>query len=246
MRKLIYPIVSLLITLQLNAQDSVTTGTVIYDNTRKISITLSGDMAHLSNMIPKEQTTTKELLFSPQASLYRNVEKTSEEDVVHESTGGRTMMFRMQQAENIIHTDLVEKVKTELRDFMSRKFLIESPIDTIKWKLTGNSKSILNLNCLEAELMGSKVKTIAWFTPEIPVSAGPEDFSGLPGLILVVDIDNGETSIIAKSVELKPIDTKLIAKPKGGRKVTQQEYNRIVEEKREEMQQGGSTIIIRR
>ncbi|MDX9848802.1 MAG: GLPGLI family protein [Tenuifilaceae bacterium] len=246
MRKIIYPIVSLLFTLQLAAQDVENTGKVIYENTRKISISFGADMAHLSDMIPKQQTSTKELLFSPQASLYRNMEKISEEDVVQESTGGRTMMFRMQQSENIIHTDLMGKVKTELRDFMSRKFLIESPTDTIKWKLTGNSKLILNHSCLEAELVGSEKKTIAWFTPEIPIAAGPEGFSGLPGLILAVDIDNGETTIIAQSVDLIPIDTKLIAKPKGGRKVTQQEYNRIVEEKREEMQQGGGTIIIRR
>jgi GLPGLI family protein len=40
-----------------------------------------------------------------------------------------------------------------------------------------------------------KVTITAWYTPEIPVSQGPEGYWGLPGLIL--EVNDGKTTICA-------------------------------------------------
>ena len=130
--------------------------------------------------------------------------------------------------------------------------MVETKTDTIQWKLTGNQKAIQGYNCMEAELVGSKRKTIAWFTPMIPVSTGPDGYVGLPGLILAIDIEDGKTTYTAQTINLKEIDSSLIEKPKEGKKVTSKEFRKIMDEKIKEM--GGTpggghsetqTVIIR-
>jgi GLPGLI family protein len=239
-------ILFVLLGLGVSAQDSVYSGVVKYEQRRTFDFKFQGEMSELASRIPKERKTEKELIFNNQESLFRNVERNREEDVVQESAGGATMMIRIQEPENFIHFDISKKVLTEQREFMSRTFLIEAKTDTLQWKLTGNQKHILDFVCLEAELVGSEKRTIAWFTPTIPVSTGPDSYIGLPGLVLHVDIGNGQNVIEAKQIDLKTFDSKEISKPKNGRKVSRQEFNRIVNEKTKEMETtGGGAIIIR-
>lgn len=40
----------------------------------------------------------------------------------------------------------------------------------------------------------------AWYTPEIPVNQGPENYWGLPGLIL--EINDGTTTILCSKIVL--------------------------------------------
>jgi GLPGLI family protein len=56
----------------------------------------------------------------------------------------------------------------------------------------------------------------------------------LPGMVLEVNINNGEQVITALSID-KQVETALIVKPKDGKKVTDEEFNKIVEEKLKEM-----------
>lgn len=74
---------------------------------------------------------------------------------------------------------------------------------------------------------------IAWFTPEIPVSQGPSDYWGLPGLIL--EINNGRSSLLCSEIRLNQDAEEKIKRPSKGKKVTQQEYNTIMADKMEEM-----------
>lgn len=225
------------------AQESISSGSVIYQSVRRIDIKFNQEMAHLESLFPKEQKALMELLFTTNESLYQNAKTTTDEEVIKETIGGGSATIRMQQANNIIHTDLKGKVKTELREFMSRKFLIETNIDTLKWKLTGQSKQVLNYHCLAAEVVGSEKPITVWFAPQIPISAGPADYSGLPGVILAVEIDGGKTAIVAQSVSLNSIDGSQIKKPRGGKKLSHKEFDIIVKEKTEEMQQGDGIII---
>ena len=66
----------------------------------------------------------------------------------------------------------------------------------------------------------------AWFAPEIPNSAGPGLYGGLPGLILMVT--NAATGEVysAESVELGDYDDH--AAPVVGRSISREEYDRRV------------------
>lgn len=74
----------------------------------------------------------------------------------------------------------------------------------------------------------------AWYTPEIPVSQGPENYWGLPGLIL--EVNDGRTTILCSKVVMNVKEKVEIKAPKNGKQVTQAEYDKIMVEKMEEFQ----------
>jgi GLPGLI family protein len=72
----------------------------------------------------------------------------------------------------------------------------------------------------------------AWYSPEIPVSHGPLEYWGLPGLILEVSADN--TTMLCYKIVLN-IDEKIpIEAPSRGTKVAKMEYKSIIMKKMKE------------
>lgn len=81
-----------------------------------------------------------------------------------------------------------------------------------------------------------KVETItAWYTPQIPVSTGPKDYYGLPGLIL--EVNAGRTTMLCTEVVINPKNSVEIKEPKKGKKINREEYNTIIKEKSEELRE---------
>jgi len=79
------------------------------------------------------------------------------------------------------------------------------------------------------------VEVVAWYTPQIPINQGPDDFWGLPGLILEVNADR--TTILCTKIVLNPEKKEIIEAPTKGDEVTQAEYNKIITKKMQEMRQ---------
>jgi len=216
-------------------------GKIRYEEKMKLEIKLEGQSAQYADMLPKERTEQKILYFSPDASLYQRDREKQKNEVVEQEAAGAMVHFQVYQSDDKVYRDLKENKKLEQREFMTRMFLIESDAGMADWKLTGEQKVILNYPCQEAlrEEDGKKIR--AWFTPAIPVSSGPQNFGSLPGMILSVDIDNGDRTITASSVELSPVDQDLLVKPKDGKKVTEEQYRKIVDKKlKESGAEGGS------
>ena len=116
--------------------------------------------------------------------------------------------------------------KTDFRNFRPKKddAATTKPADAAK------KTSILD----ELDMPKETVIT-AWYTPEIPVSQGPENYWGLPGLIL--EVNDGKTVILCSKVVLNPkIKTEIKASTKG--KVTsQKEFDETVLKKMEEFRE---------
>ncbi|WP_136466175.1 GLPGLI family protein [Flagellimonas onchidii] len=72
-----------------------------------------------------------------------------------------------------------------------------------------------------------------WYTPEIPISQGPGDYWGLPGLIL--EVNDGRTTILCTKIVLNAEDAEEIKIPSKGKEVSQAEYDKILGEKMDEM-----------
>ena len=113
--------------------------------------------------------------------------------------------------------------KTDFRNFRAKK---EDPATT-KPADAAKKTSILD----ELDMPKETVIT-AWYTPEIPVSQGPENYWGLPGLIL--EVNDGKTVILCSKVVLNPkVKTEIKAATKG-KVTTQKEFDEIVLKKMEE------------
>lgn len=72
----------------------------------------------------------------------------------------------------------------------------------------------------------------AWYSPQIPVSHGPLEYWGLPGLILEVSADN--TTMLCSKIVLNPQETIEIKAPDKGKIVSKTQYQETITEKMKE------------
>lgn len=211
----------------------VSSGTVIYEEKMKLEIKLDGESSQYSDMLPKERTEKKTLWFSQKASLYKKAESVENEEL-QDQEGGAVVM-KIVSDDDKIYRDLITNTRVEQREFMSRTFLIQDDAGKSDWKMTGGQRTILGYACQEATREEDGRKIRAWFTSSIPVSTGPGNLGNLPGLILAVDVNDGQRMITAVSVVPGDVDPSILVKPKDGKKVTAQEFKKIVDEKMKEM-----------
>ncbi|MFN8325376.1 MAG: GLPGLI family protein [Flavobacteriaceae bacterium] len=93
-------------------------------------------------------------------------------------------------------------------------------------------------NFMDGFEMPKEITITAWYTPEIPVSQGPEGYWGLPGLIL--EINDGKTTILCSKIVLNPKDKVEIKAPTTGKEISQKEYDETVMKKMEELREMGA------
>lgn len=78
-----------------------------------------------------------------------------------------------------------------------------------------------------------EITITAWYTPEIPVNQGPENYWGLPGLIL--EVNDGKTVILCSKVVLNAKEKAEIKAPTNGKVISQKDYDETVMKKMQEM-----------
>lgn len=83
-----------------------------------------------------------------------------------------------------------------------------------------------------------EVDVVAWFADKIVAPVGPSMFGQLPGAILEMDIDNGLMVFTATEVK-SDVSLKDLKEPKKGKKVTREEFRKLIEELRKNF---GNTI----
>ncbi|MUV03161.1 GLPGLI family protein [Flavobacterium rakeshii] len=64
------------------------------------------------------------------------------------------------------------------------KIIIQDSLPNIKWKITNETKVILNFKCQKAIGEYKCREYVVWFTKNIPLNIGPWHLNGLPGAIL--------------------------------------------------------------
>ncbi len=231
-----------------------TEGEVIYTETIKFTLDLPEDMAQeMKDKIPSSQSVSKSLKFNEKASLYSNWEADETEDVEVEHSTNDGMQFKMKidRPENTYYADHENGTFINSQEFFGRMFLINGGSEHCQWKLTGEQKKVNDYVCQKATCTDKEEEITAWFTPQIPVSTGPSGYGGLPGLILEIDVNNGERIFSATKINLKQLEKNAIAAPEKGKKVSKEEFKKIRDEKMKEMnaEMGGSggamKVIIR-
>ena len=161
------------------------------------------------------------------------------------------MVIMMTGNSDELYQNVNEKKYVKQSDMMGKLFLIEDALKKPEWKLEKETKNIWQYTCFKATLTEEIEETImtdssddvektkesrvttAWYTLDIPVQHGPEDFWGLPGLIL--EVNDGKMAMMCTKVVLNPEAGVVIEAPSKGKKVTQAEYDDISEKKSKEM-----------
>lgn len=137
-------------------------------------------------------------------------------------------------------TAVMPAPKTDFRNFKPKSEEDQKKADT---KEQPRATNFFNRGELPTE-----IEVVAWYTPEIPVMHGPENYWGLPGLML--EVSAGKTVILCSKVVINPKERKEIKVPTKGEEVTQAKFDEIMMKKMEEMQQmfqqrGGNTRTMR-
>ena len=123
-----------------------------------------------------------------------------------------------------------KKVSIEINMLTPRSGNNEKEEDSLKVKDSTNSKEI-NLKDEGIKM----IEVIAWYTPQIPVSQGPSDYWGLPGLIL--EVSAGNNTMLCSKIVINPEEKTKIEAPKKGQVVTKKEYNDIITKKMQEFRE---------
>ncbi|PWH82132.1 GLPGLI family protein [Algibacter marinivivus] len=101
----------------------------------------------------------------------------------------------------------------------------EKKTDSIAKEITINKPSNIDETIPLAQIE-------AWYSPQIPVSQGPLEYWGLPGLILEISV--GDTTMLCSKVVINPKDKTNIEAPSKGEVVSKKEYQSIILNKMKE------------
>ena len=151
--------------------------------------------------------------------------------------GGAVGAMRSAAAET--YTCFADGVMVEAHDFLGRHFRVRRERPAFEWRLTGEQAEHDGYMVLQATTEHDGAQVEAWFTPEIPVPGGPDLYGGLPGMILVLSLDGGESKFFATEIALDEEEFEPIAEPTEGDEMTPEEFDQMVEEKLEEFRSMG-------
>ncbi|MDX1910122.1 MAG: GLPGLI family protein [Saprospiraceae bacterium] len=215
-------------------------GIIAFEEKVNMHRSIPEEDAQIRSMIPEWRINMSELLFNADESLYRNVEEEEEEEM----GDGQGMVIRMQRPEATFYRNFSTMRKADARDFAGKKYLIEDALKGGNWKVTTETKQVLGYNCMKATTTDTirKREISAWFTPDLPLPAGPLNFGELPGTILEVDINNGEIVVAAKKVEFKKLKKGELKAPTKGEKINEADFQQLMAEQMR--QNGGKPIRI--
>jgi GLPGLI family protein len=118
---------------------------------------------------------------------------------------------------NTIHTNTSAMTSTSQKKVFEELYLVKDSTRKINWKITSEIRNIAGYDCRRANaLILDSVYVVAFYSDQIPVSGGPESFTGLPGMILGVALPYEHITWFATKVtEGTVTDDKLKAPVKG-------------------------------
>ncbi|WP_329805839.1 GLPGLI family protein [Flavobacterium facile] len=137
-------------------------------------------------------------------------------------------------------TAVKEASKSDFRNYRrkeeKKKEAVKTEVKTDD-KATTEKKDEKKTNFFDEVEMPKEITVTAWYCPEIPVNQGPDEYWGLPGLIM--EVNDGKTVIMCSKLVMNVKDKIEIKAPTGGDKVTQKEFDDIMMKKMKEMSEMG-------
>lgn len=244
--------------------------TIIKDDIKIDGPNMTPDMkAMFAEKMKKAFEKTYVLNFNKTESIYEEPQKL---EAPGASSGG-VVIKTASASDGKIYKNIKSKMMLSEEDFFGKEFLITDSLPNWNWQLMNETKKIGNYTCYKAvsvipvtkedmeeyekmkkkksegatqlfTVSEPKERTITvWYTPEIPISQGPGEYWGLPGLIM--EVSDATTVVLCSKIILNPKDKITIKVPKSGKKVTKKEYDILIEKQMEQMKDSKGNIQIR-
>ncbi len=189
------------------------------------------------------------LSFNKEESLFNEKDKIDAISGATDSWGAN--FTRGEQYKNVKENQLIQS-----QEFYGKKFLVKDKLQEINWEMGSETKQIGQYMCFKAtasiptqeltwynfdwdDLTRDENESIpmtnveAWYTLDIPVSHGPGEFYGLPGLIL--EVSAGNTVMLCSKIVLNPKEEITIEAPDKGKEINKEDYMATVRTKMQEM-----------
>lgn len=242
-------------------------GQATYKTAASMNVDIDGDMPGVDaeairKQIAQQMQREYTLTFNTHESSYTRVQELDQSSGV--SSGG--VQIRMTGGDGILYRNTKTKVHKESEDLFGKEFLVVDEPESRDWKIVNEFKQIGQYECQKATFQSAtrqmtvdsengdevvekidSIEVVAWFAPSIPVSHGPDSYWGLPGLIL--EVKNGNMSILCTKVVMNSEEIGDIEIPKKGKKISRDDFAALREEKLQEMmnqyQGEGSRTMIR-
>ena len=233
------------------------TGRAYYKSTSKISISMDStkmapeQMAQIQASLKKQMEQNYVLSFNQTESTWKKEESLGGGPATA-SSGGAVFMVVSGGAGSTLYKNIADQNYLEDHDMNGKAYLVKDTLEPFEWELSEETKKVGNYTAQKAsftKIVDSKrfstgmtemenvkdtLQVTVWFTPEIPVSHGPENYFGLPGLIL--EVQNQGRTLICEKIELNPsADPVVIEKPSKGKEITQAEFKTVQEEGMKQM-----------
>lgn len=199
----------------LSAQVFIGTGKITYE--RRVNLAAYFDSQYGSSSMQgtnQFHTDIFTLQFDNRQSIYRPVGSI------------RSMIYSRTAVDDVIFTNFDKDYSVSQKNVFEKTFLITDSLTPIKWKIKDDFREIAGFNCRRATaVLFDSVFVVAFYTDEILIPGGPENFHGLPGTILGLVVNKLHTTWYATKVELEKND-KTITPPSSGIKVNRNEFTR--------------------
>lgn len=253
-------VATLLFITKVNAQEFH--GEATYKSKRQIDIKLDSTQVNsemhqqMMDMLKKQFEKTFILSFNKEESIYKE-----EESLAPPQPQGMQMVMVSSGGSDLLYKNMKDKRFTNQNESFSKLFLIKDTLQNHEWTLESETKNIGEYTCFKATMKREiedvqsgisvngdkdlstanqepKLKEItvtAWYAPQIPVSAGPGNYHGLPGLIL--EVNDGTETVICSKIVINPKNAAAIVEPNKGKELTQKAYDEIMDKKLKEMEE---------
>jgi len=232
------------------------TGRAYYKSTSQFSIKMDStkmapeQIAQIQASLKKQMEQNYILSFNQTESTWKKEESLGGGPATA-SAGGAVFMVATSGEGLTLYKNVSGNYLQE-QEMMGKEYLIKDKAEPFEWVLSEETKKVGNYTAQKAsftKIVDSKrfstgmtemenvkdtLQVTVWFTPEIPVSHGPEYYYGLPGLIL--EVQNQGRTLICEKIELNPsADPVVIERPSKGKEITQAEFRTVQEEGMKQM-----------
>ncbi|MES2446134.1 MAG: GLPGLI family protein [Bacteroidota bacterium] len=171
---------------------------------------------------PQFKILKSSLTFSKEQTLFK---PTSEELITN-----NFFDFETSHQNNIIATNTAAATSIAQKKVFDETYLLSDSTRKINWKITDEFRNIAGYDCRRANaLIMDSIYVVAFYTDEIPVSGGPEAFTGLPGMILGVALPYEHVTWFATAVTDTPVtDEKQLKAPTKGKPVNSKQLSTML------------------